>query len=155
MSVGDESGGDGEGSPALGAVRVLFKRLHPAARLPSRAHETDGAYDVYLTEDATVAPGEATRLALGFAAAIPDGYFVRLTGRSSTQFFIRDGLVDSGFRGEWRIAAQNVGREPLSLKAGDRIGQLVVHEVIDVDWEEVEELPVSDRGAKGFGSSGR
>ena len=137
------------------AVRVQFKRVHAGARLPSRAHETDGAYDVYLIEDALVAPGEATRLPLGFAAAIPDGYFVRLTGRSSTQFFIREGLIDSGYRGEWRIAVQNVSREPLALKAGDRIGQLVLQRVIDVDWEEVEALPESDRGAKGFGSTGR
>jgi dUTP pyrophosphatase len=136
-------------------VRVQFKRVHAGARLPSRAHETDGAYDVYLVEDAVVAPGEATRLPLGFAAAIPDGYFVRLTGRSSTQFFIREGLIDSGYRGEWRIAVQNVSREPLTLKAGDRIGQLVLQRVIDVAWEEVEELPESDRGAKGFGSTGR
>ena len=137
------------------AVRVQFKRMHPGARLPSRAHQTDGAYDVYLVEDETVAPGEATRLPLGFAAAIPDGYFARLTGRSSTQFFIREGLIDSGYRGEWRIAVQNVAREPLALKAGDRIGQLVLHRVIDVEWEETEELPPSDRGAKGFGSTGR
>jgi dUTP pyrophosphatase len=136
-------------------VRVLFQRMHPAARLPSRAHETDGAYDVYLVEDATVAPGEAIRLPLGFAAAIPDGYFVRLIGRSSTQFFIREGLIDSGYRGEWRIAAQNVSKEPLALKAGDRIGQLVLHRVIDVEWQETDALPPSDRGAKGFGSTGR
>ena len=137
------------------AVRVQFKRMHPAARLPSRAHETDGAYDVYLVEDAVVAPGEAVRLPLGFAAAIPDGYFARLAGRSSTQFFIREGLIDSGYRGEWRIAVQNLAGEALALKAGDRIGQLVLHRVIDVDWEETEELLPSDRGAKGFGSTGR
>lgn len=129
--------------------------MHPAARLPSRAHETDGAYDVYLVEDATVASGEAVRLPLGFAAAIPDGYFARLTGRSSTQFFIREGLIDSGYRGEWRIAVQNLSKEPLALKAGDRIGQLVLQRVIDVEWEETAELPGSDRGAKGFGSTGR
>jgi dUTP pyrophosphatase len=136
-------------------LRVLFKRLHAAARLPSRAHESDGAYDVYLTEDAEVAPGEAVRLSLGFAAAIPSGYFARLTGRSSTQFFVREGLIDSGYRGEWKIAVQNVTREPLRLRAGDRVGQLVLHEVIEVDWEETAELPPSDRGEKGFGSTGR
>ena len=136
-------------------VRVQFKRAHPAARLPSRAHETDGAYDVYLVEDAVVAPGQAVRLPLGFAAAIPDGYYARLTGRSSTQFFIREGLIDSGYRGEWRIAAQNLAPEPLSLKAGDRIGQLVLHRVIDITWEETETLPESDRGTGGFGSTGR
>ena len=136
-------------------MRVQFKRMHPAARLPSRAHETDGAYDVYLVEDATVESGEAMRLPLGFAAAIPDGYFARLTGRSSTQFFIREGLIDSGYRGEGRIAVQNLSGEPLALKAGDRIGQLVLQRVIDVEWEETAELPASDRGAKGFGSTGR
>ena len=129
--------------------------MHPAAQLPSKAHETDGAFDVYLVEDAMVPPGDAVRLPLGFAAAIPDGYFAHLTGRSSTQFFIREGLIDSGYRGEWRIAVQNLGREPLVLRAGDRIGQLVLHRVIDVDWQETETLPESDRGAKGFGSTGR
>ena len=136
-------------------VSVLFRRLSRLAKLPSRAHATDGAYDVYLVEDATVPPMTATRVSLGFAAAIPDGYFVRLTGRSSTQFFIRDGLIDSGYRGEWKIAVQNLTAEPLTLRAGDRIGQLVLHEVIDVDWHEVEQLPESDRGASGFGSTGR
>jgi len=150
-----EAGGAGGAGGAQGPVRVQFKRMHPGAQLPSRAHATDGAYDVYLVEAATVAPGEAVRLPLGFAAAIPDGYFVRLIGRSSTQFFIREGLIDSGYRGEWRIAVQNLAREALALKAGDRIGQLVLHRVIDVDWEETEELPASDRGAKGFGSTGR
>jgi dUTP pyrophosphatase len=136
-------------------VRVLFKRVHPAARLPSRAHKSDGAYDVYLTEEAEVAPGEAMRLGLGFAAAIPNGYFARLTGRSSTQFFVREGLIDSGYRGEWKIAVQNVSGETLRLRTGDRVGQLVLHEVIEVDWEEAEELPPSDRGERGFGSTGR
>ena len=136
-------------------VRVLFQRLHPAAKLPFRAHASDGAYDVYLTEDAEVAPGEAVRLGLGFAAAIPAGYFARLTARSSTQFFVREGLIDSGYRGEWKIAVQNLSAAPLRLRAGDRIGQLVLHAVIEVDWEEAEELPPSDRGERGFGSTGR
>ncbi len=137
------------------AVRVLFKRLHPAARLPARAHATDGAYDVYVTEEVTVAPMEAARVGLGFAAAIPHGYFARLTGRSSTQFYVRDGLIDSGYRGEWKIAVQNLTSEPLHFRAGDRVGQLVLHEVIDVDWQEAEELPGSERGERGFGSTGR
>jgi dUTP pyrophosphatase len=137
------------------AVRVLFKRLHPAVRLPARAHASDGAYDVYVTEEVTVAPMEAVRVGLGFTAAIPQGYFARLTGRSSTQFYVRDGLIDSGYRGEWKIAVQNLTGEPLHLRAGDRVGQLVLHEVIDVDWQETDDLPDSDRGAQGFGSTGR
>ena len=136
-------------------VRVLFKRLHPSARLPVRAHATDGAYDVYVTEAVTVAPMEAVRVGLGFAAAIPPGYFARLTGRSSTQFYVRDGLIDSGYRGEWKIAVQNLTSEPLQLRAGDRVGQMVLHEVIDVDWQETDTLPESDRGVQGFGSTGR
>jgi dUTP pyrophosphatase len=136
-------------------LAVQFQRIHPEAKLPSRAHPTDGAYDVYLVEDVTVAPMSATRVRLGFAAAIPDGYFARLTGRSSTQFFVREGLIDSGYRGEWLVPVQNLGTQPIALRAGERIGQMVLHKVIEVEWEEVTELPPSDRGARGFGSTGR
>jgi dUTP pyrophosphatase len=141
--------------PVRTPLTVQFQRIHPEARLPSRAHSTDGAYDVYLVEDVTVAPMTATRVRLGFAAAIPDGYFARLTGRSSTQFFVREGLIDSGYRGEWMAPVQNLGAQPLALHAGERIGQMVLHEVIEVAWQEVPELPPSDRGARGFGSTGR
>jgi deoxyuridine 5'-triphosphate nucleotidohydrolase len=137
------------------AVPVLFQRLHPAARLPERAHATDGAYDVYLVEDVSVPPLGTLRVPLCFAAAIAAGYFARLTSRSSTQFFVREGLIDSGYRGEWRIAVQNLAAEPLVLRAGERIGQVVLHKAIDVAWQEVAELPPSDRGTGGFGSTGR
>ena len=136
-------------------VQVLFQRLHPDARLPQRTHASDAAYDVYLVEDITVPPMGAVRVRLGFAAALPEGYFARLTSRSSTQFFVRDGLIDAGYRGEWLAAVQNLSGEPLALHAGDRIGQMVLHQVIEIDWQEVDALPSSDRGARGFGSSGR
>jgi dUTP pyrophosphatase len=136
-------------------VRILFQAVGPDSKIPTRAHSTDAGYDCYAYETVIVRPGETTRVRLGFRTAIPDGYFARLTSRSSTQFFVREGLIDSGYRGEWLIPVQNVSRQDLCISAGDRIGQIILQEVVDVDWVEVGELPESERGTAGFGSTGR
>ncbi len=100
-------------------------------------------------------------VATGVAVAIPDGHAGLVTPRSGlaarhgASVVNGPGLVDSGYRGELKVILINHGSEPLVIERGDRIAQLVVVPVAIPEFEEVAELPDSQRGEGGFGSTGR
>jgi dUTP pyrophosphatase len=98
--------------------------------------------------------GRSTRVPVGIAVAPPPGYCFRLTARSSTQFFVREGIIDPGYRGEIMVPVQNIGVGNLSIRSGMKIAQLLLQRVIDPEFEEVDTLPTSDRGLGAFGSTG-
>ncbi len=144
-----------------GAVDVLLQRLDPQVPLPSYAHPGDAGADLVTTVDATVAPGERVLLPTGVAIALPDGYaaFVHprsgLAVRCGVALVNAPGTVDAGYRGELRVALVNLDpREPVVLRRGDRIAQLVVQRVERAVFHEVSTLPGSHRGTGGFGSTG-
>ena len=125
-----------------------------ASRSASRSMPAD-------LEAATVlAPGERRLVPTGLAVAIPPGFEGQVRARSGLA--ARDGLtvlnapgtIDADYRGEVRVLLVNLGREPVSVRRGDRIAQLVVGPVARVTWREVQQLPESERGDGGFGSTG-
>ena len=143
-------------------MELLFRRLREDASLPSAQHQGDAGLDLRAAEATKVDPGERTMVPTGVAVAIPDGHAGLVLPRSglATRHGLTlanaPGLIDAGYRGEVIVAVVNLDREePVVIEAGDRIAQLVVVEVPDVEPAWVEELPPSDRGAGGFGSTGR
>jgi dUTP pyrophosphatase len=142
-------------------VEILVRRLDPDLPLPAYAHPGDAGADLATTADVTLAPGERATVGTGIALALPDGYaaFVHprsgLAHRLGVSIVNAPGTVDAGFRGEIKVVLVNLDlREPVALRRGDRIAQLVVQRVERARFHEVERLPGSARGAGGYGSTG-
>ena len=143
------------------SVRVLVRRLDAGLPLPARAREHDAGLDLYAAEAVTIEPGARALVPTGIALAIPQGYAGFVLPRSGLAFrhgvtqLNAPGLIDAGYRGEVKVLLVNHDRAAAAIARGDRIAQLVVQRVEPAELIEVDELPPSDRGASGFGSSGR
>ena len=143
-------------------MRIPVKVLDPDLPLPRYARPGDAGLDLLAAEDVTLKPGERALVGTGIAVAIPEGHAGFVHARSGRA--LREGLgmanapgvIDSGYRGEVRVVAVNLDAEqPLDIRRGERIAQLVVQPVEHVVLEPARELPGSERGGGGFGSSGR
>jgi len=137
-----------------------FQRLRDEAALPERAYDGDAGLDLAASERVELEPGARAVVGTGLAVAIPDGHagFVQprsgLAARHGIAVVNSPGLVDSGYRGELKVVLLNTDRdEPFVVERGMRIAQLVVVPVATPQPVEVRELPGSERGDKGFGSS--
>jgi dUTP pyrophosphatase len=135
-------------------------RLRPDAVLPERAYTGDAGLDLASCERVTLAPGERATVGTGLAVAIPAGYagYVQprsgLAAKHGITIVNTPGLVDAGYRGELRVVLLNTDRaETFEVEPGMRIAQLVILPVPPVELDVVEELPPSERGERGFGSS--
>ena len=136
-------------------------RLRDDAVIPAQAYDGDAGLDLAACEHAELGPGERAVVGTGVAVAIPDGYAglvlprSGLAARHGLTLVNAPGLIDSGYRGELKVILLNTdAREPFAIEPGMRIAQLVLVEAASVRLLEVEELPESERGAAGFGSSG-
>jgi dUTP pyrophosphatase len=142
-------------------VDIEVKLLHPAARLPVRAHPGDAGVDLFSVEEVVIPAGERRDVGTGLAVAIPEGFAGFAQPRSGLAFkhgimmVNAPGLIDSGYRGELRVCLYNSSAEPFAVRPGERIAQLVIQAVEEPDFRVSEELPRSARGEGGFGSSGR
>ena len=138
-------------------------RLDPDLPLPAYARAGDAGIDLVAREDVTLAPaGGRALVATGIAIALPEGYAGLVQPRSGLAFkhgvtvLNTPGLIDSGYRGELKVCLINHDpTEPFEVTRGERIAQLVVQAVEHVTFVEVDMLDDSERGDKGFGSSGR
>jgi dUTP pyrophosphatase len=142
-------------------VDVLLTRLDPEIPLPAYARPGDAGADLATTTDVTLAPGERAVVGTGVAIALPPGHagFVHprsgLAARVGLSIVNTPGTIDAGYRGEIKVCLVNLDpNEELTLRRGDRIAQLVVQRVEYARFVEVAELPASDRGAGGYGSTG-
>jgi dUTP pyrophosphatase len=141
-------------------IELPIVRLHEGARLPERAYAGDAGLDLAACERIELRPGERAVVPTGLAVAIPEGYagFVQprsgLAARQGISVVNSPGLIDSGYRGEIRVVLLNTDAEHAFVaEPGDRIAQLVVLPVPEVEPVEVDELPTTERGVRGFGSS--
>ena len=142
-------------------VDVLIRRLDPDLPLPRRAHPGDAGLDLYAAGDVELGPGQRATVGTGIAIALPDGYAAFVHPRSGlaashgVTIVNAPGTVDAGYRGEIRVTLLNTdSADPVRLRRGDRIAQLVVQRVERVALHEVAMLPGSSRGDGGFGSTG-
>jgi dUTP pyrophosphatase len=143
-------------------VKLEVHRLDPDLPLPSYGQEGDAGLDLVAAEDVTLKPGERAAIRTGVAVAIPDGFagFVHArSGRALREGLAlanAPGLIDSGYRGEIKVVVVNLDTtEPIYVKRGERLAQLVVQPVANAELNEVDELPSTARGTGGFGSTGR
>jgi len=141
-------------------IELPIQRLRDDAIVPERAYAGDAGLDLSACERVELAPGERALVGTGLAVAIPDGYagFVQprsgLAARHGLTVVNSPGLVDSGYRGELRVVLLNTdAKQPFLVEPGMRIAQLVVLPIPELELVEVEELPPSERGVRGFGSS--
>ncbi|HET7431557.1 MAG TPA: dUTP diphosphatase [Nocardioides sp.] len=144
-----------------GALAVAVLRLDRDLPLPAYAHPGDAGADLMTTVDLTLAPGERALVPTGIAIALPEGYVALvhprsgLAARHGLSIVNTPGTVDAGYRGEIKVLLVNHDPvEPVSLRRGDRIAQLVFQRFEHAVLTEVDALPESVRGIGGYGSTG-
>lgn len=142
-------------------IQLPIQRLRDDAVVPDRAYAGDAGLDLAACEQLELGPGERAIVGTGLAVAIPEGYagFVQprsgLADRHGVSIVNSPGLIDSGYRGEVKVILLNTDRsQPFVVEPGMRIAQLVVLPVPEVEVLEQDELPATERGARGHGSSG-
>jgi dUTP pyrophosphatase len=136
---------------------IHVKRLVPHARLPERQHNSAG-YDLYASEDITIPPGQVGVVSLGIASAFPDFYVALVWDRSGMGkkgLTVFGGVIDSDYRGEWKVLLYNSTGSPFDVHRGDRIAQVLFQPVQHFPVVEVEELTNTSRGTGGLGSTGK
>ena len=140
--------------------KLAIRRLREDAVLPQRSYPGDAGLDLSACEAVELGPGERAVVPTGLAVAIPEGFagFVQprsgLAAEHGLSVVNAPGLIDSGYRGEVRVVLLNTDKErTFAVEPGMRIAQLVVLPVPELEVEEMEELPESKRGERGFGSS--
>jgi dUTP pyrophosphatase len=134
-------------------------KMAPSATLPIRAHSDDAGLDLFGLEEVTLSPREGKVTRTGIAIALPKGYVGLVADRSSMAkkgIKTAGGVIDAGYRGEIHIVLWNISSEIVTLKAGERIAQLLIIPIVTPAVKEVSEFDhETARGAKGFGSSGK
>jgi dUTP pyrophosphatase len=142
-------------------MELPFKRLRPEALLPAYAKAGDAGLDLTSTVDIVVGPGERALIPTGLAVAIPEGFAglvlprSGLASRSGLTLANSPGLIDSGYRGEVTCSVVNLDPDaPVEIRRGDRIAQLLIVPTPLVEPVWAENLPESERGEGGFGSTG-
>lgn len=153
-------------------VRVEFKKLYEDSILPKKAHESDAGFDLYAHSFVSIPdmqdewygdldPGERVLVRCGFGMAIPEGYEAQIRPRSGLalkqgiSIVNSPGTIDAGYRNEVGAILVHLGEHSFSIHKGDRVAQMVIQKLPDVEVVEVDNLTnPSDRGAAGFGSTG-
>jgi dUTP pyrophosphatase len=141
-------------------MNIRIKKLHADAVLPAYAHGPleDAGMDLRSVERVVLSPGAAQGVPTGLAIELPPGFEAQVRPRSGLglkhTITVNFGTIDPGYRGEIRVVMFNLGRADYVIEKGDRIAQLVIAQYAAIEWEEGE-LGDSERGAGGFGSSGR
>ena len=149
-------------------MKVKFKKLIPAAKIPTKATPGSAAYDLYAIESVSITPGVTVSVRTGLSIEIPEGWKGEIYSRSGLAYVgvvvsNSPGKIDSDYRGEIKVLLYNNGScnscraKPAAtlIKSGDRIAQFEINPVHDIEFEEIEELSKSERGSGGFGSTGK
>ena len=145
----------------MSEVKVLITRLDSTLPLPRYAKVGDAGADLTSAIDFTLAPGQRQLIPTGIAIALPHGFVAMVHPRSGlaikngVTLVNAPGTIDAGYRGEISCIVINLDpKDEVSFKKGDRIAQLVIQKVEWAEFIEVTELPESERGSAGFGSTG-
>ncbi len=144
-------------------MNINIKRLTSTAKLPERGSVLAAGYDLFadITEEVTILPHETKMIGTGVAVAIPEGYFGGIYARSglSAKEGLRPanctGVVDADYRGEIKVALHNDSEESRIVTPEQKIAQMVISPFLSVVFDEVTELDETERGAGGFGSTGK
>ena len=138
---------------------LKIKRLDKDAVLPTYEYFGDAACDLYALRDVTLKTGERVQIETGIAMEIPYGNVGLIWDKSGLShksgLKTLGGVIDAGYRGEIKIGMINLGSEPYAFKKGQKVAQMIIQKREEVVIEEVSELPESERGTGGFGSTGK
>ena len=143
--------------------KIQIKKLNENATIPTRGSDRAAGYDLYacLENEITIGAGETVKIGTGLSIAVPEGYFGAIFARSglAAKEGLRPancvGVADSDYRGEYIVALHNDSSISRVVTPGERIAQLVVMPYLSVEFEEVDSLDETERGAGGFGSTGK
>ena len=141
-------------------MRVLFRKIDPAAALPEYAHPGDAGMDVRSVEDKTIPQGGRALVRTGLVMMLPPDAEAQVRSRSGLAIkhgvavLKSPGTIDAGYRGEVGVILANFGEEPFHVEKGMKIAQIVVAPVVRAEIAETDEIDSTDRGAGGFGSTG-
>ena len=141
-------------------MKVKIKLLNRNGKIPVKAYKTDACFDIFASSVLFDEDNQTVIYGLGFATEIPVGYKGIIVPRSSftkTNWVMQNSpaQVDSSFRGEWLVKFKSLDYAiEAPFKENERIGQIFFEKVLDIDFEEVQTLEMSDRGSGGFGSTG-
>ena len=144
-------------------MKIRVKRVSPTALLPTRGSASAAGYDLYadLDEDAVIAPHTTVRIDTGLQFELPEGYFVGIFARSgiASREGLRPancvGICDSDYRGNYIVAMHNDSDIERRVTAHEKIAQMIVMPCLSLEFEETDELTDTERGAVGFGSTGK
>lgn len=139
---------------------LLYRVLTPTGLAPTKAYNDDAGFDLYCDAEMVIEPSTFVDIPLGVAIKVPEGTWGLLTARSSTLrkygLMVAQGVIDCGYTGPLFAGVWNMTDQPVKIEPGMRLVQyiLMTNASLDVQAQEVAELPKTDRGASGFGSSG-
>ncbi|WP_456479550.1 dUTP diphosphatase [Nautilia sp.] len=142
-------------------MKLKIKRLSDNAQIPAYQTKEAAGFDLHSADNVVINPGERKLIGTGLAFEIEFGYEVQIRPRSGLAYkhgitvLNTPGTIDSDYRGEIKVLLINHGKEPFEIKKGERIAQAVIAPVIQAEIVEAEELGETDRGAGGFGSTGK
>jgi dUTP pyrophosphatase len=126
---------------------------------PRRAYSGDAGSDLYTASNRLVMPRTVNDVPTGIRARLPEGYYARIVARSSTfrnrGLLVVEGIIDNGYTGELFVCVYNPGQHSVLVEEGERLAQLILCPIVDVQFERVDSLGTTERGNRGFGSSGR
>jgi dUTP pyrophosphatase len=144
---------------SVNSLVVSIKKLSSEAQLPTREARDipDAGWDIYSMETVRIPGSGKLAVKTGIALAIPIGWYGNIRNRSGnavkTPLMVDAGIIDPGYRGEIKVVLVNHSEYPYDVNKGDKIAQILFGKIPETKFEEVKELPSSDRGEKGFGSS--
>lgn len=142
-------------------VRFVEFSMEEGAKKPYKKYIGDAGWDLFVSEDCTIEPGETRDVHTGIRINMPPFLYARITGRSSSLrkhgLLVNEGIIDNGYTGEMFVCVHNLGNEPFHIKKGMRVAQILFGVIEDIRWCEVEEVKAvpGKRGEAGFGSTGR
>ena len=144
-------------------VKVLVKKLNPKVQLPSYKTQGSSGMDLmaFIKDPIKIAPNTSALIPTGISIAIPNDVEIQIRPRSglavksSISVLNTPGTIDSDYRGELKVILFNHSKEEFVVRNNDRIAQIVLMPVLKIDFEEVDDLPDTLRGAGGFGSTGK
>jgi dUTP pyrophosphatase len=148
------------GGQKFGSTRgvLLFCRGKDCHSLPTKGHPDDAGYDLYAAESRTITPQEVVRVRTGVRVAVPPGHVAVVHDRSSMAskgLLVGGGIIDPGYTGEVDVIVVNTSDRAKQVHRGDKVAQLLVYRLFAGEVDEASDLAPTDRGAKGFGSTGK
>lgn len=143
------------------AIRYVEYELGPNAKSPFKKHIGDAGWDLFVSQDCLINPGETVDVHTDIKIDMPPFLYARITGRSSTlrkhRLLVNEGIIDNGYTGELFICVHNIGDKPFIVEKGMRLAQVLFHTIEDVRWSKVDKVKPTPgkRGNDGFGSTGK